>query len=159
MQRRYPTQPLVGVGAVIVRGNSILLIQRGKPPAQGLWSLPGGKVELGETLEAALRREIKEECNLDIEVGPPIAVLDSIFRDEKGQVLYHYTLVDFWVNKMEGKLVCSSDAQQARFVPRAELISLELTGGLLPLLDRLGILTEAQPTQPPAGVFYFTQQN
>jgi len=55
MHRRYPTQPLVGVGAVIVRGNSILLIQRGKPPAQGLWSLPGGKVELGETLEAALR--------------------------------------------------------------------------------------------------------
>ena len=95
MQGLCPTRPLVGVGAVIIRDNEILLVRRGQPPAEGSWSIPGGKVELGETLVDALCREIKEECNLDIEVGPPIAVLDSIVRSSSGQVLYHYALVDF----------------------------------------------------------------
>lgn len=159
MQRRYPSQPLVGVGAVIVTDNNILLIRRGKPPAQGFWSLPGGAVELGETLEAALRREIKEECNLDIEVGPPIAVLDSIVRDDQDKILYHYALVDFWVQSTHGQLVCSSDAREARWVPVKEVPSLKLTDGLLPLLDHLGFGQGQAPVQPPPGIFYFTQLN
>ena len=143
----------------MVRNNHILLIRRGKPPAEGRWSIPGGAVELGEPLAQALRREIKEECNLDIEVGPPIAVLDSILRDDQGKVMYHYALVDFWVNALQGELICSSDAKEARWVPVIEVPSLELTSGLLPLLDHLGFAQGQAPTQPPPGVFYFTQLN
>lgn len=141
----------------MIRDSRILLIRRGKPPAEGLWSLPGGAVELGETLAQALRREIKEECNLDIEVGPPIAVLDSIFQDDEGKILYHYALVDFWVNDVQGELVCSSDAKEAQWVPVAKVASLELTAGLLPLLDHLGFSKGQPPKEPPSGVFYFTQ--
>lgn len=144
----------------MVNDNRILLVQRGKPPAQGRWSLPGGAVELGEALEAALRREIKEECNLDIEVGSPIAVLDSIFRDDQGRVLYHYALVDFWVEAAQGELISSSDAQQARWVPLEEVPSLELTDGLIPLLCHLGFLGgNGSVTKPSPGIFYLTLQN
>jgi 8-oxo-dGTP diphosphatase len=159
LQRRYPTKPLVGVGAVIIRENHILLIKRGKPPAEGYWSIPGGAVELGETLASALCREIKEECNLDIEIGPPVAVLDSILRDDDKKVLYHYALVDFWVNSVRGKLVCSSDAQEARWIPLSEVPSLKLTSGLLALLDYLGCSEGQAPIEPPPRVFYYTQLN
>lgn len=157
MQGLCPTRPLVGVGAVIIRDNEILLVRRGQPPAEGSWSIPGGKVELGETLVDALCREIKEECNLDIEVGPPIAVLDSIVRSSSGQVLYHYALVDFWVYSVRGTAISSSDAREVRWVPLAEVSALQITQGLVPLLDHLGCAQGQAPKKPPAGIFYFTQ--
>lgn len=155
MQRRYPEQPVVGVGALILREKSVLLVRRGKEPAYGLWSLPGGAVELGETLTAAVQREIAEECGLDIEVGPPVAVLDSLTTDPNGRIVYHYVLVDFWAEVKSGALCSASDARAARWVPLSEVAGLALTSGLLPLLQHVGLLGTGKAAP---GVFYWTQR-
>lgn len=93
--RRYPERPLVGLGIVVLRPGGVLLVRRGAPPAEGLWSLPGGAQELGETAEEGARRELREETGL--EVGPLelVGYVDSIHRDVAGQVVYHYTILDF----------------------------------------------------------------
>jgi 8-oxo-dGTP diphosphatase len=93
--RRYPTRPLVGLGVAVLRPGAVLLVRRGAPPAQGAWSLPGGLQELGETAEEGARRELREETGL--EVGPLELVghVDSIHRDARGRILYHYTILDF----------------------------------------------------------------
>jgi ADP-ribose pyrophosphatase YjhB (NUDIX family) len=157
MQRRYPEQPVVGVGALIVKNGNILLVRRGKEPARGLWSLPGGAVELGETLHEALAREIREECGFKIAVGPLVAVLDSLTFDAAGRIVYHYVLLDFWAQVLEGELCPSSDAQEACWLPLSQIASLNLTSGLLLVLKHLGLLENKEPS-PPAGVFYFTQR-
>ena len=93
--RKYPDRPIVAVGAVILDGDRVLLVKRGQEPLKGEWSLPGGVVELGETLEAALTREVREETSLDIVVGPVVEVLDSIRRDAAGRAEYHYIIIDY----------------------------------------------------------------
>ena len=92
--RQYPERPIVGVGAVIIDDGKVLLIRRRYEPLAGQWSLPGGAVDIGETLEAATAREMKEETGLDVEVGPVIEVFDRIIKDEDERVRYHYVLVD-----------------------------------------------------------------
>ncbi|MFI5175634.1 MAG: NUDIX hydrolase [Terriglobia bacterium] len=126
MKRKFPTRPLVGVGAVILRGDSVLLIQRGTPPLMGEWSLPGGVVEVGETLQEAVRREIKEETNLEIRVGPLVELFERIQRDGI-RVAYHYIIADYLSWRIRGRLKASSDVRAARFVPRAELARYHLT--------------------------------
>lgn len=158
MQRLYPGQPVVGVGALIVRNDELLLVRRGKEPACGLWSIPGGAVELGETLHAALKREIREECGLSIRVGPPVAILDSLTADRSGKLAYHYVLVDFWAEVVDGELHPASDASEARWVSRREIRQLKLTTGLLRLLDHLGFLSTSSQLEPPREVVYWTQE-
>jgi len=94
-RRKYPDRPFVGVGAVIVREGKVLLVRRKHEPLAGQWSLPGGAVEVGETLEACLVREMLEETGLEVSVGPVIEVLDRITRDDEGRVMYHFVLVDY----------------------------------------------------------------
>ncbi|HBT47343.1 MAG TPA: NUDIX hydrolase [Peptococcaceae bacterium] len=155
MLRTYPFQPLVGVGAIVVHNGALLLVKRGKPPARGAWSIPGGKVETGETLAQALRREVQEECGLTVRIGPPVAVLDSIYTDERGRVQYHYVLVDFWAEYLLGQLHPSSDVDEARWVPLEEVGSYELTKGTLELLVELGLLADP-PRLKPSGLLYRT---
>lgn len=135
MVREYPAQPLIGVGAVIVQDDQVLLVQRGREPGYGLWSLPGGLVELGETLAEAVRREVREECGLEVEVGPLIWWLDRIQRDPGGRVRYHYVLLDFLARPVGGTPRPGGDVLAVRWVGPADLAGLPLTPGLAELLQ------------------------
>lgn len=114
--RRHPARPVVCVGGVVVDGDRVVLVQRGQPPLQGEWSLPGGVVEVGESLEAAVAREVFEETGLVVEVGPVVDVLDRIHRGEDGRVEYHYVIIDYLCTRRAGTLASSSDASDARWV-------------------------------------------
>ena len=140
MKRKYPDQPIIGVGAVIFRDDQVLLIQRGKEPSLGQWSIPGGAVLVGETLEEGVRREILEETHLEVQVLTLVKVLERIFRDSAGRVAYHYVLVDFLCHCPDGEPQAGSDAQDARFVNLRDLASYRIapiTLGVISRADRL----------------------
>jgi 8-oxo-dGTP diphosphatase len=119
--REYPQAPIVGVGAVVVNGGRVLLIRRGHEPMKGQWSLPGGALEVGETLPEGVRREVREETGLEVEPVALVEVLDRIVRDEDGRVQFHYVLVDYLCRVTGGRLCCATDAVDARWAPRDEL--------------------------------------
>jgi 8-oxo-dGTP diphosphatase len=125
--RAYPDRPYVGVGAVIVDEGKVLIVKRRYEPLAGQWSLPGGAVEVGETLEASIAREMLEETGLEVEVGPVIEVFDRITRDEEGKVRYHFVLVDYLCWPIGGALQPASDVADAAFVDPADLASYALT--------------------------------
>jgi ADP-ribose pyrophosphatase YjhB (NUDIX family) len=121
MKREYPEAPIVGVGGVIFKDSSVLLVKRGQEPGKGQWSLPGGVVELGETLTDALKRELLEEVSLEIEIGGLVKLLDRILRDSEQKVQYHYVIVDYWGWMVSGELRPASDVSDARFVTLNQL--------------------------------------
>jgi 8-oxo-dGTP diphosphatase len=125
--RSYPVRPVVGVGGVVLDGDCVLLVRRANPPLQGEWSLPGGAVEAGETLEAAVLREVREETGLQVDVGPVAGIVDRIHRDAEGRVEYHYVVVDYLCTVRGGHLACASDACDARWVPVGQLDAFQLT--------------------------------
>ena len=112
MIRHYPDRPVVGIGIVVFRADQVLLIRRGKPPREGGWSLPGGAQELGETVYEAGRREVREETGVEVDIIDVVAVVDSITRDGKGAVEYHYTLVDVLAEWRAGEARPGSDAAE-----------------------------------------------
>jgi len=119
--RQYPSQPVVGVGAVIVRDGKVVLIKRRFDPLAGEWSLPGGRLELGETLAAGVAREVLEETGLEVEVGPIVEVFDRILHDPADRVQYHYVLIDYLCRPIGGELAHGSDAGAAVLVDPADL--------------------------------------
>jgi 8-oxo-dGTP diphosphatase len=127
MTRQYPERPVVGVGAVIIQDGRVLLVKRRYEPLAGRWSLPGGMLELGETLEAGLMREMQEETGLDVAVGPVIEVFDRIMLDEEKRVQYHFVLVDYLCWPSGGTLRAGSDVEDAVFVDRDDLAPYDLT--------------------------------
>jgi 8-oxo-dGTP diphosphatase len=129
IKRHYPDQPLVGVGAVVWRGDEVLLVRRGQEPAKNSWSLPGGLVELGETMAAAIHRELAEETGITVRVLGIAAVFERIFPDPEGRIAYHYVLVDFLCDYLEGELRPGSDSTATRFVPVADISGFELPSG------------------------------
>lgn len=116
MSREYPDRPFVGVGVVVWRGDEVLLIERGKGPRTGGWSLPGGKQELGETVRETAHREIREETAVEIEITGLLDVVDMVRKDGAGRVQFHYTLVDFTAEWVSGEAVAGTDAAAARWV-------------------------------------------
>ncbi len=136
MNREYPSGPIPSVGVVVCHGDRVLLVLRAQEPSRGKWSVPGGVVELGETVSEAARREVQEECGLEIEVGEAMAVRDAIIRDQDGRIRYHYVLIDVVARCVGGELSAASDAADARWFSTAELDSLDLTTGLLLVLLR-----------------------
>lgn len=127
MQRRYPKQPIVGVAGIVFREDAVLLIRRGKEPSRGEWSLPGGAVEVGETPEEALRREIREETGLEVEVVDLSAVVTRIVRDAAGAVVYHYILLDFLCQAVRGTPRAGSDSLAVTWVPLSRLARWDLS--------------------------------
>jgi ADP-ribose pyrophosphatase YjhB (NUDIX family) len=121
MSRLYPSLPVVGVGAVIVRRGEVLIVRRANPPLQGEWSIPGGALELGEKLRDGDIREVREETGLEVEAGPVLDVLDSIFPDSEGRTQYHYVLIDYLCHLRSGTLGAASDASEVRWARAEEL--------------------------------------
>ena len=119
MQREFPLAPLVGVGAVVVDGGRVLLVRRGSEPLRGQWSLPGGMLELGETITDGVVREVREETGLIVEPLELIELLDRIHRAGE-RVQYHYVIADYLCRVAGGQLQAASDADAAKWVERAE---------------------------------------
>ena len=129
MSRLYPSLPIVGVGAVIVRHGEVLIVRRANPPLQGEWSIPGGALDLGEKLRDGVAREVREETGLDVEVGPVLDVFDSIFPDSEGRTQYHYVLIDYLCHSRSGTPAAATDVSEVRWARPEELDSL----GMKPL--------------------------
>lgn len=121
MAREYPAQPVVGVGAVVVRDGRALIVKRAHEPRKGEWSLPGGMLDLGESLPDAARREVKEETGLDVHPGPIIDTFDRVHRDPDGRIRYHFVIVDFVCEAPQGEPVAGSDAEAVAWVTAEEL--------------------------------------
>ncbi|MGD8505332.1 MAG: NUDIX hydrolase [Candidatus Bathyarchaeota archaeon] len=127
MSREYPTRPIVGVGALLIKNGKLLLVRRGAKPGQGKWSIPGGLVELGERTRDAVIREVKEECGLDVELERLMDVFDNITRDEKGRIQYQFVVVNFMAKIKGGILKSADDVLEARWVSLNEVEKYNLT--------------------------------
>lgn len=134
--RRYPKRPILGVGAVVLRGDRVVLIQRGREPFKDYWSLPGGVLEVGETLERAVVREAKEETGLDIAPLAVVGIFERLMLDERGRPEYHYVLIDFLCRVRSGALTPGGDAIAAWWVPSSDLSRYRLTEGALEAIEK-----------------------
>jgi 8-oxo-dGTP diphosphatase len=139
MNREFPSQPLVGAGAIIIepdrgRDARVLLVKRSHPPIQGQWSIPGGVLEVGELVRAAVVREVREETGLIVDAGELLGVFDRILRHADGRVQYHYLLVDFLCRPVGGELRAASDADEVRWFGREELAAVNLAEDTLEVI-------------------------
>jgi ADP-ribose pyrophosphatase YjhB (NUDIX family) len=136
IRREFPELPLVGVGAIIVEGDRVLLVKRAHPPIQGQWSIPGGVLEVGEMVREAAVREAREETGLVVETGELLGVYDRILRDPEQRVQYHYVLIDFLCRPVGGELLAASDAAEVRWFRREELPRLQLAEDTLEVIGK-----------------------
>jgi len=130
----YPDTPRVAVGAVVFNNDCVLLVRRGQPPSEDLWAIPGGSVEIGETLQEAAEREILEETGITIRAGKPVYTFDAIVRDETGRIRFHYVIVDLSGNYVSGDPNAGDDAVEARWVTAQEMNELQVSPPTLKLL-------------------------
>lgn len=135
--REYPVRPALAVGAVVFKNNKVLLVKRGNPPARGVWAIPGGSVELGETLKTAAEREIFEETGIVIKAGEPIFSFESIHRDDKDRVRFHYYIVDLGASYISGEPVSGDDAMDVGWISRDALGRLDVNPLTLKLLHQV----------------------
>ena len=132
----YPNHPRVAVGAIVFKENKVLLVLRGKPPAENLWSIPGGRVKLGETLQGAAEREIKEETGLTIRAREPVCTFDAVERNDKGDIRFHYVIVDLLADYVRGELRPGDDAIDVRWVSSMDVKNLEISKATRKLLNQ-----------------------
>ena len=144
VSREYPDYPRVGVGAVILHEDKVLLVRRGQSPSFGKWSLPGGLVELGESTREAIAREIGEECGIKIRIVDVAGVIDRVVKDDAGRVRYHYVLVDYLAYPDSTDVTAGSDAAEARWVAIDRVAELDTTQGLLDMIRRAEALRGEQ---------------
>ena len=136
MSREYPDHPRVGVGAVVLHRRRVLLVRRGGQPSAGKWTLPGGLVELGETTAGAIQRELTEECGISVRLGGVAGIVDRIVRDASGRVRYHYVLVDYLAFADSERVTAGSDAAEACWVDVDRVVELDVTDGLVDMIQR-----------------------
>ena len=135
----YPNCPQVAVGAIVFKEDKVLLVLRGKPPAENLWSIPGGSVELGETLQEATEREIREESGITIRAREPVYTFDVLERDDKGNVRFHYVIVDLVADYVSGELSPGDDAIDVRWFSTDDVNKLKVSEATRKLLkERFG---------------------
>ena len=135
--REYPARPILAVGTIVVRDGYVLLARRGKAPALGRWSVPGGAVDVGESLEDAARREIREECGIEVELTDTMEVIQRITRDDARRVHFHYVIVDYVARWLSGEPKPSEEASEVRWVRPEELDALDMTAGTADVIRRL----------------------
>lgn len=145
--REYPDAPRVGVGAVVLDGDRVLLARRGRAPSAGKWSIPGGLVDLGERLEEAAIREVEEESGLRVRLLGLCGVIDRVVR-EQDAVRYHYVIVDYVAECVGGRLEAGSDAAEVRWVAVSELAQYETTDGLVDMIEKALAIQRAMSAQP-----------
>lgn len=145
--RTYPAFPIPAVGAILLHDDQVLLIQRGTPPAQGLWTLPGGAIEVGESPEEAVIREIREECQLEVTPVCVVEIVNKVIRDERGSVLYHYVILDYLVQRRasqrEHAPQPASDVSDVRWVSLNELAEYDLTEGAADVIHHAVLMQQA----------------
>ncbi len=134
--RQYPERPVLGVGALIFDGDRVLLVERGKEPLKGWWSLPGGGVETGERLEAAIQREVREETGLEVEVVKVATIFERLMPDAEGRCEYHYVLIDYECRITGGTLEAGDDSAAVAWFPLDELKEIKLTEGTREVIER-----------------------
>ncbi len=137
-KRDYPDSPRVGVGAIVIKDGRVLLVKRGIEPSKSLWAIPGGSVELGETLQEAAEREIMEETGLVIRAGKPIYTFDFIERDNAGRIRFHFAIVDVIADYVSGTPNAADDALEARWISPEELRKLSVSQNTLNILEEIG---------------------
>ncbi|MDG1707649.1 MAG: NUDIX hydrolase [Emcibacteraceae bacterium] len=135
MQREYPNNPIPAIGTVVFKDDQVLLIQRNKPPKKSEWSIPGGAQNLGETLKHAAAREVREETGIEIINITLVDTVDYIKKDDKGDILYHYSLIDYMADYLSGELIAGDDALSAKWVPITELPSYNLWEATIKLIE------------------------
>jgi len=138
-RRLYPDKPFVGVGVLIQDDNKYLLIKRAAEPDAGLWSIPGGMVELGERAKEAAKREALEETGLEVEIDKVLGVVDKIVEGDEGRVKFHFVIVDYLAHAVGGSLEASSDALDARWVRPKDFRGYEMSPTLVELLKRIDL--------------------
>lgn len=135
--RRYPSRPILGVGGVVFTPEGrVVLVKRRHEPAAGTWSLPGGAVEVGETAQAAVVREIREETGLRVDVGPVVDVIDRILVEEDGRVGYHFVIVDYLCHARSGSAEADSDVEAVALADPAVLDAYRLTDAVRQVIAR-----------------------
>jgi 8-oxo-dGTP diphosphatase len=134
--RRYPRRPLLGVGALILDKDRILMAERGGEPLKGWWSIPGGLVETGESLDTAIRREVREETALDVRPLGVVQIFERIMRDAAGAIEYHYVLIDYLCRIEAGTLCAGDDVSRVEWVRRRDLKQLRITEGTLVVIEK-----------------------
>jgi ADP-ribose pyrophosphatase len=137
VKREYPDRPILAVGAVVVRDGKVLLTKRGREPGRGLWSLPGGAVHPGEELKAAVIRELREECGLEVAVEEVAEVVEWMIHDAEGRLQYHYVILDYRTRWLRGDLSLSEEVEEARWVDPADLRYYQMTRGTADVIRRL----------------------
>jgi len=139
-RRWYPEYPRVGVGVVVIRDGRILMVKRSKEPAKGKWSIPGGGLELGETLYGAAAREVLEECSVKVKIERVLDAAERIIKDENGRIKYHFVMVDMLGRYGGGEVKAQSDAAECRWVAIKEIEKLDIPSNLHDMLKRHRII-------------------
>ncbi|HOI72761.1 MAG TPA: NUDIX hydrolase [Syntrophales bacterium] len=138
--REYPDRPRVGVGAIVIHEGRVLLVERGIDPSRGLWAIPGGSLELGETIQAGAEREILEETGIVIRAGEPVYTFDFFERDAEGRIRFHYVIVDVIGEYVSGRVQGADDAADARWLSPEDLAALPVSRNTLRALRKVGFL-------------------
>ena len=138
MSTEYPDKPRLAVGGLVIRENKVLLVRRGKSPAFGEWAIPGGTVELGETLKQAVERELREETGITVRAGEICHTFEAVKRDDEGRVRFHYVVIDLMADHVSGEPVPDSDVTEAAWLTSGDLTGRPVNPTTLELLRKLG---------------------